>query len=75
MVAVINSVVGGSAVAIAVGVAADASLGAAVAAGAVAALASWVALYHADRRLHQEGREEIQPLFPSPPVEGDAGYR
>jgi hypothetical protein len=62
----INSVVAGSAIAIALGAIADTSLGVAAGAGAVAALISLVALLrHADRLLEQRaGRTES--IFPSP---------
>ncbi len=67
VVAVINSVVGGSAIAIALGALAGASLGVAAGAGGVAALVSLVALHrHADRLLEERaGRTES--IFPSPP--------
>jgi hypothetical protein len=64
-VIVINSVVGGSAVAIALGAALDAPLGLAAAAGAVAAivsLAGW--LRYADRLL-DAAAAGTEPLFPS----------
>jgi hypothetical protein len=66
VVAVINSVVGGSTVAIALGAILDASLGVAAAAGGVAALVSLaVLLRHADRLLEERtGRTES--IFPSP---------
>jgi hypothetical protein len=66
VVAVINSVVGGSAVAIAVGAIAGASLGvAAGAGGAVALLSLALLLRHADRLLEERaGRTEA--LFPTP---------
>jgi hypothetical protein len=67
VVAVINSVVGGSAMAIAVGVTAGASLGVAAGVGGAAAILSLVLLLrHADRLLERRaGRTEA--LFPSPP--------
>jgi hypothetical protein len=64
---VINSVVGGSAAAVALGAFFDASLGVAAAAGGVAAIASvagW--LRYADRLL-EAGAAQTEPLFPSPP--------
>lgn len=66
VVAVINSVVGGSAVAIALGAVADASLGAAAGVGGATALASLAAmLRHAARLL--EGRTgQTESIFPSP---------
>jgi hypothetical protein len=66
VVAVINSVVGGSAVAIALGAIADASLGAAVAVGGAVALVSLAALLrHADRLLAERTRLS-ESIFPSP---------
>lgn len=66
VVAVINSVVGGSAVAIAAGAFVDASLGVAAAVGGAAAIVSVVAwLRYAERLLSaRSGRHE--PLFPTP---------
>ncbi len=66
VVAVINSVVGGSAIAIAIGAIADASLGVAAGVGGAAALALLLALLrHADRLLEERaGRTES--IFPSP---------
>jgi hypothetical protein len=66
VVAVINSVVGGSALAIALGAIADSSLGPAAGVGAVAALISLTLLLrHADRLLEDRaGRTES--IFPSP---------
>jgi hypothetical protein len=66
MVATVNSVIGGSAVAILVGRLLDLSLGVAVAAGVVAAAASWAMHQRWDRALHERhgGYEEV--LFPSP---------
>ena len=65
-VAVINGVVGGAALAIAIGAALDAPLGLAVGVGAVAAIisvAAWVR--HADRLL-DAGAARTTPLFPTP---------
>jgi hypothetical protein len=66
MVATVNSVIGGSAVAILVGRVFDASLGIAVAAGLVTAAVSFVLHRRWDRTLHHRsgGYEEV--LFPSP---------
>jgi hypothetical protein len=64
MVAVVNSVVGGTAIGLALGVAFDAALGICVAAGAVAAITSFVLLMRVDRIRHQRGAP-IEPLFPS----------
>jgi hypothetical protein len=69
-VAVINGVVGGGIAAIALGALADAPLGIAAAAGAVAAVASvagW--LRYADRLLDSSAAD-TEPLFPTPPVAG-----
>jgi hypothetical protein len=65
-IAVLNGVVGGGAVAIALGALADASLGLAASAGAVAAIASvvgWIA--YADRLLDARATAD-KPIFPSP---------
>ena len=65
MVAVINSVVGGSAVAIAVGAIADAPLGVSAGIGGVAAIASILALRRHERRMIEaSGHEGV--LFPTP---------
>jgi hypothetical protein len=65
-VIVINSVVGGAAVAIALGAFLDAPLGIAAGAGGAAAIASVVGwLRYADRLL-EAAAGETQPLFPSP---------
>jgi len=67
-VAVINGVVGGGIAALALGALADAPLGIAAAAGAVAAVASvagW--LRYADRLLDASAAD-TEPLFPTPPV-------
>jgi hypothetical protein len=67
-VAVINGVVGGTAVAIALGALADASLGLAAAAGATVAIASTVRWIRHALRLLAAGAVEVEPLFPSPLV-------
>jgi hypothetical protein len=72
MIAVINSVVGGAAAALALGVATDATLGLAVGVGAVAAIASLVITRRADQRMHVAARERIEVLFPSPPSGDDS---
>ena len=66
VVAVINSVVGGSAIAIALGAIADASLGVAAGVGGVAALASLVALLRYADRLLEERTGSTESIFPSP---------
>jgi membrane protein implicated in regulation of membrane protease activity len=64
---VINSVVGGAAVAIALGALVDAPLGVAAGVGLVAAIVSAVAwVRHADRMLDASSAR-TEPLFPSPP--------
>jgi hypothetical protein len=73
MIAVINSVVGGAAVALALGVAFDASLGVAAAAGGVVALVSLLVMRRVDYRMHVAGRARTEVLFPSPPAGSGAG--
>jgi hypothetical protein len=68
VVAVINSVVGGSAVAIALGAFADASLGVAAGVGGAAAAASLFALLRRADRMLADRADEIPALFPSPPA-------
>jgi hypothetical protein len=69
MVAVINSVVGGSAVAIAVGAIADAPLGICAGIGGLAAIASLLALRrHEHRMIEVSGDEGV--LFPTPGAPG-----
>jgi hypothetical protein len=65
MIAVLNSVVGGTAVAFVVGAVFGASLGVAVAVGGVAALASALAHFRWQRGYHAEAF--AAPMFPSPP--------
>jgi hypothetical protein len=71
MIAVINSVVGGAAVALALGVAVDASLGLAAGVGGAVAIASLVLMRRAEYRMHVAGGTRIETLFPSPPTGGD----
>jgi hypothetical protein len=66
-VAVINGVVGGSAVAIALGALADASLGLAAVVGAFAAIVSVVGWVRYSLRLLDAGATRTEPLFPSAP--------
>jgi hypothetical protein len=68
-VAVINGVVGGSAVAIALAVFADAGLAPATAVGAGAATVSVVTWLRYSQRLHDSTTDATTPLFPSPPLE------
>ena len=65
VVAVINSVVGGSAVAIALGAFVDASLGVAACAGGVVAIVSVVALLRFAGRLLEARTSGVEALFPS----------
>jgi hypothetical protein len=62
---VINSVVGGAALAVALGAIADASLGVAAAGGGVAAMISVVSWIRYSDRVFTERADEIEPLFPS----------
>jgi len=66
-IAVINSVVGGSAAALALGALTDTPLGLAAAAGALVAAASAVAMVRSADRLLDAGAAATKPLFPSPP--------
>ena len=68
-IAVINGVVGGTAVAIALGALLDASLGVASAVGAVAAIASVLGWMRFADRLLDANAAQVQPLFPSPETE------
>ena len=67
VVAVIDSVVGGSAVAIAIGAFVDASLGLAAGAGGIVAIVSVVALVRFADRLLAARTGGIEPMFPSRP--------
>jgi hypothetical protein len=71
MIAVINSVVGGAAVALALGVAVDASLGLAAGVGGTVAIASLLLMRRAEYRMHVAGRARTETLFPSPPIAHD----
>ena len=71
MIAVINSVVGGAAVALALGVAVDATLGLAAAASGVVAIASLLLMRRAEYRMHADGGARTESLFPSPPSRRD----
>jgi hypothetical protein len=66
MVATVNSVVGGSAVALAVGRLLDAPLGVAAAAGALVVVASFALHRRWDRLLHERSGGHHDVLFPSP---------
>jgi hypothetical protein len=69
VVAVINSVVGGSAVAIALGAVVDASLGVAAGAGGAVAILSAAALLRSAERLLDARTRGVEALFPSPPAD------
>jgi hypothetical protein len=66
MVATVNSVVGASAVALAIGRLLDAPLGVAAGAGALVAVASFALHRRWDRLLHQRSGGHREVLFPSP---------
>jgi hypothetical protein len=70
VVAAINSVVGGSAVAIALGAFVDASLGVAAAVGGVVAILSVVGLLRSADRLLEARIGEVEALFPSRAASG-----
>jgi hypothetical protein len=65
-IAVINSVVGGAAVAIALGALVDAPLGLAAGVGVVVAIGSAVAWVRYALRLLDANANRVEPLFPSP---------
>jgi hypothetical protein len=73
VVAVIDSVVGGSAVAIALGAFTGASLGVAAGAGGVLAILSVVALLRLAERLLDARTGGVEALFPSPSTDGTPG--
>ena len=66
MITVVNSVVGGSAVALAVAATGDPPLGIPIAAGAVAAVASMVLMHRSQMTRFRRGAAS-ESLFPSPP--------
>jgi hypothetical protein len=65
-IAVVNSVVGGTAVGFAVGIAFDPALGVSVLAGAAFAIASLAVHMRVSRGRHVSDREMAESLFPSP---------
>jgi hypothetical protein len=69
MIAVINSVVGGGAVAIAVGAFTDAPVGICAGVGAIAAIVSLVRLLRIENRMYHEMGGFSEALFPSPEAE------
>jgi hypothetical protein len=66
-IAVINAVVGGAAIAVALGAIADASLGVAAAGGGVAAIISAVSWIRYSNRMFRERADAVEPLYPSQP--------
>ena len=66
VVAVVNSVVGGAAIAIALGAIADSSLGVAAGIGGVVAIISLAALLRFADRLLEERTSRTEAIFPSP---------
>ena len=73
MIAVINSVVGGAAVAIAIGAITGAPLGICCGIGGLAAIASVIWLLRMENRLYHELGGFSEVLFPSPETEADGG--
>jgi hypothetical protein len=69
MIAVINSVVGGAAVAIALGVVTDAPLGVCAGVGGVAAIISLIRMMRIENRMYHEMGGFSESLFPSPGTE------
>jgi hypothetical protein len=74
-IAVINGVVGGSTVAIALGALADAPIGLAAGAGALAAIVSVVGWVRYALRLLDASAAQTEPLFPSPSRQRAVGSR
>jgi hypothetical protein len=66
MIAVINSIVGGGAVAIGIGALTGAPLGVSAAGGGVAAIVSLISLMRIENRLYHEMGGFSESLFPSP---------
>jgi hypothetical protein len=67
MIAVINSVVGGAAIAIALGTFTDAPVGLCTGVGGVAAIASLIGLMRVENRMYHQMGGFTETLFPSPP--------
>ena len=65
-ISVVNAVVGGSAIAILLGVTLDLPLAVAALAGAAFAVASISVSMRYDHRHHERTRDDLEPLFPSP---------
>jgi hypothetical protein len=70
-IAVINSVIGGAAIAVGLGAVFDASLGVAAGCGGVVAILSAVGWIAYSDRLFTARAEEVEPLFPSVPKADD----
>jgi hypothetical protein len=70
MIAVINSVVGGGAIAIAIGAITGAPLGICAGVGGIAAILSLVRLLRIENRMYHEMGGFAEALFPSPEAEG-----
>jgi hypothetical protein len=70
MIAVINSVVGGAAVALAIGAFTGAPLGICTAGGGLVAIVSFVLLLRLENRLYHEMGGFTDVMFPSPEGEG-----
>jgi hypothetical protein len=70
---VINSVIGGAAVAVAIGAVTDASLGIAAAGGGVVAIISVIGWIEYSDRLFTARADEVAPLYPSQPEMRDKG--
>ena len=66
MIAVLNAVVGGGALALAVGVATGAPLGVSAAIGGLFALAYLARATHWEKRYHQTAADRLEVEFPSP---------
>ena len=75
MIAVINSVVGGAAIAIAVGAFTDAPLGICAGVGGLAAIISLVRLLRIENRMYHEMGGFSEALFPSPEAEVPQGEK
>jgi hypothetical protein len=73
MIAVINSVVGGAVLAIAVGTFTDASLGICTGIGGVAAIISLIRMMRIENRMYHEMGGFTEALFPSPESEPAGG--
>jgi hypothetical protein len=73
MIAVINGVVGGAAVAIAIGALSSASLGICAGIGGVAAIISLVCLMRIENRMYHQMGGFTEAMFPSPETEPAGG--